>query len=176
MWKNLQQSREQAVLTYAWLSQEIQESGQLRSVPISLPTLHFFTTVLLLHRMAGTEDSETQILTNLFRIPLYNRIWPGLQLGRACLNRKRQGLKKDQKTQTSNVLGSIKSKMCKKVTVKAANLFLIPLPVPGHYCMFTTGIQLLPSSFLSQRRTAEARSNTHLLGLRRAPKEASQPS
>lgn len=36
------------VLAYAWLSQEIQESGQLRSVPINLPSLHFFTATLLL--------------------------------------------------------------------------------------------------------------------------------
>lgn len=68
-----------SMLTYAWLSQKIQESGQLKSVPKHLPSLHFSTTTLLLHKVTGTEDSETEILTNIFRIPLYNRIWPGLQ-------------------------------------------------------------------------------------------------
>lgn len=73
--------------------------------------------------MTGTEDSETGILTNIFRIPLYNRIWPSLQEGRESLNWKRQSYKKnDQKIQTSNVRGSTKHNTYKKVAVKAANL------------------------------------------------------
>lgn len=35
-----------SMLTYVWLSQEIQESGQLRNAPLNLHSLCFFITLL----------------------------------------------------------------------------------------------------------------------------------
>lgn len=47
------------LLMPGYLSQEIWESGQLKNVSINLPSPHFPTTTLLLHKLTGTKESKT---------------------------------------------------------------------------------------------------------------------
>lgn len=49
------------LLMAGYLSQEIWESGQLKDVSRNLPSLHFPTTTLLLHKTTGTQESKTEI-------------------------------------------------------------------------------------------------------------------
>lgn len=46
------------LLMLGYLSQQIWESGQLKNVSINLPSLHFPTTTLLLHKLTGTKESK----------------------------------------------------------------------------------------------------------------------
>lgn len=113
-WKNLQWLQSKyACLCLAIHSQEIWESGQLKNVSINFPSLHFPTTTLLLHKLTGTEQSKTEILTNIFRIPLSKGCSPGV------FKEGRDKVKKDQRTQKSNTPGSTKPNIFKKITAEA---------------------------------------------------------